>query len=135
MLFGEPRKGLLAVAYDKELVNRIRGVLAAKPSVREVKMFGGLSFMVNERMVVSVRSDGDLLVRADPERADELLAVKGAQPAEMGAGRAMGNGWISVAEEAVAANETLDFWIGVALEYNNIKIDKSSHNRQKKEAR
>jgi len=55
-------------------------------------MFGGLSFMVNQRMVVSVRSDGDLLVRADPEQADELLTVEGAPPAEMGAGRTMGNG-------------------------------------------
>lgn len=47
-------------------------------------MFGGLSFMVNEKMVVSVRGDGDLLVRTDPEQADELLTVKGARPAEMG---------------------------------------------------
>ena len=32
-------------------------------------MFGGLSFMVNEKMVASVRSDGDLLVRVDPNGA------------------------------------------------------------------
>lgn len=91
-------------------------------------MFGGLSFMVNERMVVSVGSDGDLLVRADPEGADKLLATKGAQPAEMGAGRAMGNGWISVAEEAIAADEDFDFWIGVALEYND-KEDTGTRSR------
>lgn len=81
-------------------------------------MFGGLSFMVNGRMVVSVGGDGDLLVRADPARADTLLAITGARPAEMGAGRAMGGGWISVAGESVAADEDLDFWIGVALEHN-----------------
>ena len=107
------------MAYNRELADRIREALAARPSVREVKMFGGLSFMVNERMVVSVRSDGDLLVRADPEGADKLLATKGAQPAEMGAGRAMGNGWISVGKEAIATEENFDFWIGVALEYND----------------
>ncbi len=95
-------------------------------------MFGSLSFMVNERMVVSVRSDGDLLVRADPARADELLATKGAQPAEMGAGRTMGNGWISVAEEAIAADESLDFWIGVALEYNEEDIGTRSRGRKRK---
>lgn len=30
----------------------------------------------------------------------------------------MGDGWISVAEEAIAADATLDFWVGVALAYN-----------------
>lgn len=123
------------MATNRELVDRVRGALAAEPSVREVRMFGGLSFMVNERMVVSVRGDGDLLVRADPERADELLATKGARPAEMGAGRTMGGGWISVAEEAVAADENLDFWIDVALEYNVKATGAGSHGRKRKGAR
>lgn len=82
-------------------------------------MFGGLSFMVNEKMVVSVRGDDDLLVRADPEQADELLTVKGARPAEMGAGRAMSRGWIAVDEEALATDETFGFWIDVAVRYND----------------
>lgn len=81
-------------------------------------MFGGLSFMVNEKMVVAVHSDGDLLVRVDPDRNGELLALPGARPAEMGAGRAMGPGWICVAEEAVATDDDLSFWTDVALEYN-----------------
>ena len=82
-------------------------------------MFGGLSFMVNDKMVVSVRGGGDLLVRADPDRTDELLTATGARPAEMGAGRAMNRGWIAVDEEALATDETFDFWIDVALEYND----------------
>ncbi len=106
------------MAYDKGLADRIRGALAAKPSVREVKMFGGLSFLVNESIVVSASSNGGLLVRADPEQADELLATEGAHPAEMGGGRAMGNSWVSVAGQTVASDEGFDFWIGVALDYN-----------------
>ncbi len=86
-------------------------------------MFGGLAFMVNEAMVVCVMRDGDLLVRADPERADDLLTAGGARPAEMGAGRAMGKGWIAVGEEAVATSEGLDSWLGVALEYNDRRTD------------
>ena len=82
-------------------------------------MFGGLSFMVNEKMVVCVRRDGDLLVRADPERADELLTLEGAHSAEMGAGRPMSKNWISVGQEAVATDEDLNFWLGVTLEYND----------------
>lgn len=84
-------------------------------------MFGGLCFMVNEHMVVGVLRGGDLLVRADPGRADELLAAPGARPAEMGAGRAMGNSWVAVDQEGTATHEDLDFWIGVALEHNRAR--------------
>lgn len=82
-------------------------------------MFGGRSFMVNEKMVVSVRADRGLLVRVDPERSGELLALGGARPAEMGADRAMGPSWIDVAEDALVTDEQLSFWIDVALEYND----------------
>jgi TfoX/Sxy family transcriptional regulator of competence genes len=99
------------------LAERIRATLVDKPSTREVKMFGGLSFMVHEKMVLAVQGDGDLLVRVAPDRNGELLAHPGARPAEMRAGRVMGPGWISVAEEAIA-DDDLSFWVGVALEYN-----------------
>ena len=92
-------------------------------------MFGGLSFLVNDSMVVSASSAGRLLVRADPARAGELLATAGAQPAEMGAGRAMGNSWISVAGETIASDESFDSWIGVALEYNEKDTGKRGRGR------
>lgn len=104
---------------DRDVIDRVRAALSAHPPVREVKMFGGLSFMVNDKMVVSVRGDGELLVRADPARADQLLTATGARTAEMGPGRAMSKSWISVSADAVATDEDFDFWIGVALEYNN----------------
>lgn len=100
------------------LTERIRATLAAEPSTREVPMFGGLSFMMNDKMVVAVGRDGDLLVRVDPQRNRELVALPGAEPAEMGTGRAMGPSWIRVAEQAVTTDEQLSFWMGAALEYN-----------------
>lgn len=81
-------------------------------------MFGGVSFMINDKMVVAARTGGDLLVRADPKRNRELLAVAGAAPAQMGAGRVMGPSWISVAHDAVVSGGHLSFWIDVALDYN-----------------
>ena len=98
------------------LVDRVRDSLAGQPAAREVTMFGGLAFLVSERMVVSVGRDGSLLVRVDPERSVELLATHGARPAEMGSGRAMGDSWISVAAHAVEAEQDLTFWLGVALD-------------------
>lgn len=74
--------------------------------------------MVNDKMVVAASRDGGLLVRVDPERNGELLALPGAAPAEMGTGRSMGPSWISVAHGAVAADSQLSFWVDAALEYN-----------------
>lgn len=102
---------------DDALVERVRAALSAHGPVREVRMFGGLSFLVDDRMVVSVRRDGELLVRADPARADQLLTLAGARTAEMGAGRAMGPSWIAVSAPATATDEGLDVWLGVALEH------------------
>jgi TfoX/Sxy family transcriptional regulator of competence genes len=99
-------------------IDRVRAALSDQPSAREVRMFGALAFMVNEKMVVALQRDGDLLVRVSPDRDDELLARPGARPAEMGAGRSMGPGWISVAADAVAGDDDLLFWINVALDYN-----------------
>lgn len=81
-------------------------------------MFGGLSFMVNEKMVVAVQRGHTLLVRIDPKLGGELVALPGAAPAAMGAGRAMGPGWVVVGAEALITDDDLAFWTGVALEYN-----------------
>ncbi|MDP3892050.1 TfoX/Sxy family protein [Nocardioides sp.] len=103
---------------DADLADRIRVLLAAEESTREVRMFGGVSFMVNESMVVAARPDGDLLVRIAPERSGELTAQPGAEPAEMGSGRSMGPGWISVAREAIADDRRLSSWLEAALDHN-----------------
>ena len=97
---------------------RIRAILAAEPSTREVSMFGGLSFMVNDKMIVNVRRSGDLLVRVDPDRSSGLVADHGARFAEMGAGRGMGPGWLDVAVELTATDDQLRFWLEFALEFN-----------------
>lgn len=81
-------------------------------------MFGGLCFMVDEKLALGVMTGGELLVRVDPSRSDVLLAVEGARQATMGAGRSMGNSWINVAGGSIATAEQLGFWVGEALEYN-----------------
>lgn len=99
------------------LADRIRTALNTQPSTREVRMFGGLSFMIDNRMVVAANKDGNLLVRIDPKRSEELLLRPGAKIAEMGAGRSMGSGWLDVAGDTLN-DDRLSFWIDVALEYN-----------------
>lgn len=103
---------------QSDLVERLRILLADETSTREVSMFGGRSFMVNDKMVVSALKDGDLLLRIPAERHDELTAHPGAAQAEMGAGRSMGPGWISVSAQSIDTNEDLSFWLTAALDYN-----------------
>lgn len=62
------------MAYDERLAARIRHFLADEPGVTEKKMFGGLAFLVDGHMAVAANSQGDLMFRADPATADDLLS-------------------------------------------------------------
>ncbi len=107
------------MAYDRELADRVRGALPEDRDVREVAMFGGLAFMVDEKMVVCVSAGGgDLLVRVSRSRDAEYLELAGARRAEMGAARSMGEGWITVDGEALAGDRALRFWTDAALACN-----------------
>jgi TfoX N-terminal domain len=79
------------VAYDEDLANRIRELIASEPDVSEQTMFGGLVFLVGGRMSVAAGGQGSLVVRVDPEDTDVLLAKPHAHPFEMG-GREMPGG-------------------------------------------
>lgn len=105
-------------AAQDHLADRIRSVLADEPSTRTVSMFGGLSFMVHDKMVVAAQRDGDLLVRIAPGQHPELVARPGVSPAEMGTGRSMGPGWISVGRGAIAGDDQLVWWIDRAVTFN-----------------
>ncbi len=97
------------------LARRLREALADKGSVRVVPMFGGLAFMLDDKLVMSAGKNGDLLVRAIADRHSELTSRPGASPAEMGAGRRMGRGWISVEADAIRHDVDLAFWLDVAI--------------------
>jgi TfoX/Sxy family transcriptional regulator of competence genes len=105
--------------HREDLAARVRLALPGDRAVREVSMFGGLSLLVDDRMVVSVGRDGSLLVRVDPGRSAELLAVPGARPAVMGADRPMGPGWIRVTADGVTTDQQLAHWIEVALRFHS----------------
>jgi TfoX/Sxy family transcriptional regulator of competence genes len=97
------------VAYDEDLADRIRELVAAESNVTEQKMFGGLAFLVRGHMAVAASGQGGLLVHVDPEEGDRLLAQGKAQPMEM-RGRAM-SGWLRVGPEAVRTKRQLGPWV------------------------
>ncbi|HEY6960938.1 MAG TPA: TfoX/Sxy family protein [Gaiellaceae bacterium] len=82
------------MAYDEELAERIRVLLADDRDVTEKRMFGGLAFLVGGNMAVAASGQGGLLVRVDPGESDELCTQPGVEPMVM-RGRAMA-GWLRV---------------------------------------
>jgi TfoX/Sxy family transcriptional regulator of competence genes len=62
------------MAYDEQLAERVRDLVAPRDGVTEKKMFGGIGWMLNGNMAVGVMSKGGLLVRIDPDETEMLIA-------------------------------------------------------------
>jgi TfoX/Sxy family transcriptional regulator of competence genes len=103
------------MAYDEDLANRVRELIADEESLTERKMFGGLAFLIGGHMSVSISRQGGLMLRVDPADTEALLAKPHAHPFEM-RGRAM-DGWLRVEAEGVKTKRQLERWVarGVAF--------------------
>ena len=103
------------MAYDEDLADRIRALLATDHDVVEKKMFGGLAFLVGGNMSVSASRQGGLLLRCEPDETDELVGEPGVSRFEM-RGRAM-DGWLRVEAGAVESAQELERWVAVGVGY------------------
>jgi len=54
------------MAYDEDLADRIRELVAGEKGLTEQKMFGGLAFLIGGNMAVAASGQGGILVRVDP---------------------------------------------------------------------
>ena len=103
------------MAYDEDLADRIRELVAGERGLSEKKMFGGLAFLVGGNMAIAASGQGGLLVRVDPEQSDELVATTAARTAEM-RGREM-PGWLRVDTAAVRTPGELARWVELGTTY------------------
>lgn len=103
------------MAYDEDLANRIRELLAGEHDVTEQRMFGGLAFLVGGHMSVAASGKGGLMLRVDPDETDALMAKPHAGPFEM-RGRPM-RGWLRVAPEGVRTKRQLEPWVRRGVAY------------------
>jgi len=110
------------VAYDEELADRIRELLAGERGVTEKRMFGGLAFLVDGKMSVSASGQGGLLVRVDPARTDRLVRGAHVQPFVM-RGRPM-DGWLRVDPAGVHTTRQLRTWVDRGVAYARTLPDK-----------
>ena len=111
------------MAYDEELVHRLRELLADEAGISERKMFGGLAFLLHGNMTVSASRTGGLLVRIDPSTTDAALARPHVALMQMG-GRTM-DGWIIVAPGGLRTKRELAAWVKRALTFGRTLTPKT----------
>jgi TfoX/Sxy family transcriptional regulator of competence genes len=106
------------MAYNEKLADRTRELIAQTHKIsEEKKMFGGLCFMVNDKMCIGVEKDR-LMIRLDPERYEEVMKKEGCKPMDF-TGKVM-KGFVFVDAAAVTTKKKLEYWVQLALEYNKI---------------
>lgn len=104
-----------SMGYDTELADRIRMLVAGEPNLTEQRMFGGLAFLISGNMAVAASGQGGLLVRADPNQSDKLVATTSAQLMVM-RGRPM-KGWLRVEDEHLRTRRQLAKWVDLGTSY------------------
>jgi TfoX/Sxy family transcriptional regulator of competence genes len=103
------------MAYDEDLANRVRELVAANEGLTEQRMFGGLAFMIGGNMAVAVSGQGGLMVRVERGDTEALLAKAHARAFEM-RGREM-QGWVRVDAEGVRTKRQLEPWVRRGVSY------------------
>ncbi len=103
------------MAYDEDLADRIRELVADEAGLTEKKMFGGLAFLIGGNMAVAASGGGGIMVRVDPATSDSLVAKTSARLVEM-RGREM-RGWLRVDTEDVPRRSELARWVELGTTY------------------
>ena len=103
------------MAYDERLAQRVRDLVVDDLDITEKRMFGGLTFLVNGNMSVTVSGRGGLMVRLDADEADRLVDGRVVVPFEM-RGKPM-TGWLRVAGGGYETDEQLRDWVDRSVEF------------------
>jgi TfoX N-terminal domain len=103
------------MAYEEELAHRVRESIAGERGLSEMRMFGGLAFLLDGNMAVAISSKGGLMLRLDPGQLDELLGRPHTRPMIM-RGRPA-KGWLRVDPDGLRTKRQLQGWVrhGVAF--------------------
>ncbi|QEH43796.1 TfoX/Sxy family protein [Chitinophaga sp. XS-30] len=118
------------MAFDQRLADRVREYLHAIKGLQlsEKKVFGGLAFMVKDKMCVNVSKDR-LMCRFDPELTEQLSEKTGFLPMIM-KGKEL-KGYCYVAPDGYKSRKDFEFWISLCLDFND-EAKSSKRDRPKK---
>ena len=104
------------MAYNEYLAERVKNSLKGlNSSFEEKKMFGGVCFLVDEKMCVGIINN-DLMVRIDPVNQNEFLKDKACRMMDF-TKRPM-KGYLYVSPEGIDMDEDLDKWVQRCLDFN-----------------
>ncbi len=101
------------MAANEKLVERVREILRDVKHVKEKKMFSGITFMINNKMCISVGPDR-LMLRTDP--ALDLGENPVCKPVIMKEKEM--KGYVYVSEEVLRTKKELSYWVQLALAFN-----------------
>jgi TfoX/Sxy family transcriptional regulator of competence genes len=116
------------MSADLDLVPRMRGLLAGAGAISEMKMFGGIAFMLNGNMLASSSKRG-LMLRVGKDQAPQALTRPGTRQIEM-RGRPM-EGYIRV-DPAGLDDKTLREWLALATSFVKTLPAKTSKPKAKR---
>lgn len=102
------------MADDQELAHSVRAALAGCGDIREVRMFGGITFLLDGNMLCCASKKG-LMVRVGAAAEPLVLESPHASPC-LGTGRPMA-GFIMINPAGLAKDGDLKHWIGLARVY------------------
>jgi TfoX/Sxy family transcriptional regulator of competence genes len=103
------------MAYDEEVADRIRELVAGEKGLTEQKMFGGLAFLIGGNMAIAASGQGGILVRVHPDATDKLVSTTKAERMVM-RGKSM-DGWLRVDAAAVRQRRSLETWVKRGVTY------------------
>ena len=113
------------MAYNEKLADRVRDAFKHLPMVEEKKMFRGITFMVNDKMCVSV-SGNRLMCRFNPLLQEQVAEKPGYEPMIMKEKEY--KGFCYVNETGIKSKKNFDYWISLCLEFN----EKAKSSKKKK---
>jgi TfoX/Sxy family transcriptional regulator of competence genes len=102
------------MAYDENLAERVRHVLAGDPDLTERKMFGGVAFMVDGHMCCGIVGN-ELMLRLGVDGAEAALAKQHVRPMDF-TGRPSA-GMVYVAPEGLLGRAALRRWVASARSF------------------
>jgi TfoX/Sxy family transcriptional regulator of competence genes len=102
------------MAYSEQLAERITKLLKAQKGVVEKKMFGGIAYMLKDKMMVGIAKE-KLMVRCPAEDYESLLKKPHAGVMDF-TGKVM-KGFLYIDEAGFKTDRQLQSWLDVGIEY------------------
>ncbi|WP_374950367.1 TfoX/Sxy family protein [Mucilaginibacter sp.] len=100
---------------NEDLINRVREALMHLPQVEEKKMFGGICFLVDDKLCICVNKH-EMLCRINPAELEVMLELDGVRP--MMQRDRTAKGYVFIHEDVLIHKTDFNYWIAKALAYN-----------------